>query len=454
MAYSILPLANIKRNPIWEVTRQKQAVSNSGLDEPIWSFRPDFGSALSGPGVDVMFDTLFPLVGNRAKRGQCQALMSALLALAQAVHYSQLKGVTCGFLHERSTSRTGTPRRYKVCDFSTTQFTKALDALVNLDFVECWKGFKGEHSVRGVASLWLPSESFGLWLNENFKSIDVVSLSQSHETIILKDDNKRLQDYDDDDAVKAMRERVEAGNSLRSCFSWSYVPMISAQSYLEGDKRHGILSGSLRCYRVFNGDFQSGGRFYCGVQGLRQSERATITVDGKPTVELDYKSLHPRLIYNVEGIEAPEDCYASAKRPRALTKLVSLLSINCTSFSQAHRALMRETKLSSDEAREHLKSYSEEHSIISHRFFAAGWKRLQYLDSQIVDAVLTKTAARLIPILPIHDSFVIPTEHAHWVMDVAAESYSELTGFSTVIDWEPMPDVQHILDKWPDLSGF
>ncbi|WP_203301624.1 hypothetical protein [Marinobacter sediminum] len=416
-----------------------------GGRKEVWSFLPDFGAGLDGACVDELFGFLFPAIGNRGKRGQRQALMAALLMLAQAADFGELKGALCGFIHKRSTSRVSEPDRYRVCDFSTTQFTKALDALVAIEFAECWKGFKGADSPKGVASLWLPTRSLKSWLFEHSEDVMAVTLRESGETIVLKDGDKRLQDYVDEALTLAMRERVDAANSLRFLYAWSYVPMIDKQSYLESDERRAIPTSSLRCYRVFSGDFRSGGRFYCGAQGLRKGERATITVDGKPTVELDYKSLHPRLLYNAEGIAAPEDCYSSGSRPRELTKLVSLLSINCDSFRQAHRALMRNAQLNSDEAREHLETYAEEHPEISHRFFQSDWKRLQYLDSQIVDAVLTKAVALEIPILPVHDSFIVATEHAFWVMEAAAESYRELTGFDAVIDWEPMPDIEALL---------
>ncbi len=411
--------------------------------ENIWSFHPDFGLGLSGQIVDDAFSALFPSVGNRGRRGQRQAFMSALFALAQAATDLKNESGRCGFLHKRSTSRAKkVPERYEKCDFNNSQFVRALDALKSWGFVTYYKGFKHQDAKQGVTSFWMPEPPFLQWLNEHMADLEVVPFREAVELIRLKDSDKRLCDYVDDEMVISMRERVEASNRMRSDFAWSYIPMIDERQYQEGDQRRFIPSVSLRCHRQFRETFHSGGRFYCAAQSLRKGERATITVNGEATIELDYKSLHPRLLYNDEGIEAPADCYASDARPRELTKLVSLLSINCSSFRQARQTLMQHASLSAEAASEHLRSYAEEHPAIAHRFFSSGWSRLQFLDSQVVDAVLTQATAEGIPVFPVHDSFIVSSRFAQWLKRAAAESYKELTGFKSVIDWEPMPDLE------------
>ncbi|WP_273427084.1 hypothetical protein [Marinobacter sp.] len=442
MTNIIIPVAPFERNLTWEASNRNHPKPERD-QEDIWSFRPDFGLGLGGQIVDAAFSALLPSVGNRGRRGQHQAFMSALLALAQAATDLRNENGRCGFLHERSTSRNKkVPERYEKCDFNKAQFMKALDALTSWGFVTYYKGFKHQDAKQGVSSFWMPEPPFRQWLDEHLADLELVSFREAVEVIRLKDSKKRLCDYVDDEMVIAMRERVEASNRMRSDFAWSYIPMSDERQYQEGDQRRFIPRTSLRCHRQFRENFQSGGRFYCAAQSLRKGERATITVNGEPTIELDYKSLHPRLLYNDEGIEAPADCYASDARPRELTKMVSLLSLNCKSLNQARQTLMQREGLSSDVASEHLRRYAEEHPGIAHRFFNSGWRRLQFLDSQIVDAVLTKATAKGIPVLPVHDSFIVATRYADWLKQAAADGYQELTGFTSVIDWEPMPDVE------------
>ncbi len=62
-----------------------------------------------------------------------------------------------------------------------------------------------------------------------------------------------------------------------------------------------------------------GGRLYCAIQNLPQRSRAgdpqfrplrsTLHIDGKPTAEVDFSSLHPRMLYNMRGLPCPDRCY-------------------------------------------------------------------------------------------------------------------------------------------------
>ncbi|NWN90524.1 hypothetical protein HLV39_03290 [Marinobacter adhaerens] len=95
---------------------------------------------------------------------------------------------------------------------------------------------------------------------------------------------------------------------------------------------------------------------------------------------------------------------------------------------------MQHASLPSDVASEHQRRYTEEHSGIAHRFFNAGWSRLQFLDSQIVDAVLKKATAEGVSVLPVHDSLIVTIRFADWLKETAVKSYHELTCFTSVID--------------------
>lgn len=122
------------------------------------------------------------------------------------------------------------------------------------------------------------------------------------------------------------------------------------QSKLD-DERILIGPKSFECRRVFIGDFRSGDRFYCNARSLNKTESATIQIDGEPTVELDLKSLHPRLLYHLEGVEVPEDCYVSdTEEQRAKNKMICLYLINNKDRKTARQAFMTDSGGSADEA--------------------------------------------------------------------------------------------------------
>ena len=64
-------------------------------------------------------------------------------------------------------------------------------------------------------------------------------------------------------------------------------------------------------YRVFTDtSFTRGGRFYGGWwQNIPSRLRPFITINGKETVELDYSSMHPRMLYAHIGMECPDEPY-------------------------------------------------------------------------------------------------------------------------------------------------
>ena len=83
----------------------------------------------------------------------------------------------------------------------------------------------------------------------------------------------------------------------------------------EGDGRLRLHDRSL--YRVFNSaSFDKGGRFYGGWwQIIPSSYRRKILINGKRTVELDFSSLHPSILYAKIGKELPTDAYDISLKP-------------------------------------------------------------------------------------------------------------------------------------------
>ena len=68
--------------------------------------------------------------------------------------------------------------------------------------------------------------------------------------------------------------------------------------------------GRLR--RIFNQDFNRGGRFYAedgSWQTLSKAERQQIVISGEPAIEIDYSTFHPSLAYAEYGLPTPLDAY-------------------------------------------------------------------------------------------------------------------------------------------------
>lgn len=79
-------------------------------------------------------------------------------------------------------------------------------------------------------------------------------------------------------------------------------------SVLLGDERIDVANIAYK--RSYVGDLEHGGRYY-DVTGfmsiLPVSVRKTIHIDGESVCELDYKQLHPSMLYENKGIKLPKD---------------------------------------------------------------------------------------------------------------------------------------------------
>ena len=52
-----------------------------------------------------------------------------------------------------------------------------------------------------------------------------------------------------------------------------------------------------------------------------------------------------------------------------------------------------------------------------------------------------------IPVLPVHDSFIAPTEHALQLEAIIEEQYQKLTGFKPVLSWPENKEADRVYDE-------
>ena len=94
-------------------------------------------------------------------------------------------------------------------------------------------------------------------------------------------------------------------------------------------------------YRVFNQrSFKLGGRFFGSFHlEMPKTLRPYILINNEPTIEADYKALHIRMLYHLEGIHYDTDPYedvAQGRDERSIYKLVLLIAINAETEKKRH----------------------------------------------------------------------------------------------------------------------
>lgn len=206
---------------------------------------------------------------------------------------------------------------------------------------------------------------------------------------------------------------------------------------------------------IFIGDFDHYGRLHsCGyrhAQGLSKTDRHTITIDGQPVVELDYSGLHPRLLYAAEGKQYVSDPYSDAidripgglgwseearirSRPLFKTALLALLDSPSVNTAQSsvnkwlyeHYAESRYLRrLGIGRARVLIEAFEKSHSPIAHYFGSDIGMKLMNKDARIALDVVWHFTKQRVPIIPVHDSFVVQGQYAEELWHVMDETYQK-----------------------------
>lgn len=216
---------------------------------------------------------------------------------------------------------------------------------------------------------------------------------------------------------------------------------------LPGRKRIILKLSNKSVYRVFNnGSLKQGGRFYGGWWISAPSiVRKYITLNGDPTVELDFSAMHIHLLYAKVGVnyaDKGEDAYTLEQGPyslkdpeddRDLNKLVLLTAFNAKTPDLAASAvfdvLRRDHKLyvyqihNYDPIKAKLDLLKKKHPQIASLVANDYGRELQYYDSCVVEKVISYFIKKGIPVLTVHDSVICQVQHADTVMNVMYKAF-------------------------------
>ena len=165
--------------------------------------------------------------------------------------------------------------------------------------------------------------------------------------------------------------------------------------------------------RIFSRNWERGGRIYGGWwMHIPSAERRHIQIDGEPTVECDYRQLHPTLLFLRRQIELDFDPYLpeglSGEATRNLGKRTFQRLINRSSTKPLRRDPKDLDALPKGMSfQRYLKHLTAPLAPISDWFSSGVGMSLQREDSDLALDVLGLTEKAGIVVLPIHDSFLV-----------------------------------------------
>ncbi len=321
------------------------------------------------------------------------------------------------------------PKRYNPAKISGRKIRTVLYFLESVQLLDIYKGFNGKKSyfTRIVPSKGLTKELKATGL----KKLQI-TFDRKMERIVMKsskDKGKKLIDYKETNRIYSERK-----------FIWEYEDFLSNFDFkCDGDKL-----GRIYLKRVFNNDsWKNGGRFYSNYQNIKSHIRSSkLTCSGAPMKEYDYSGMHINMLYAMENLGLYEgDVYTvkGHEELRNIFKIALQIAINAKDRRSAYSGMnehLRKHGIDTKEisGKKILNAFAEKHKPIEKYFFSGIGVYLQYKDSLIAKFVLEKGLKHNIPVLPVHDSYLVPEDQSETLIRWMNEASEKILGVKLTID--------------------
>ena len=364
--------------------------------------------------IEQLFDEIINDYGNYRKRKQ--KLLDLAILISNLI-YQNRKPISISLNRN---------------DWKTSRYNKASAFIIKLvhilhkkGFIDMKPGYRTKESSR-LTRIWATEK-----LLEYCPSLPNNVIYEPKELVELRDSNDKLKEYKDTAKTYRIRGILERSNKVVQSADIRYM-------------RHSINASLVA---IFNEQFTLYGRLhtrgYQHLQGFSEEEREEITINGDPVIELDYQALHPNLLYAEKGIQFKGDPYAAINDnpiARPFMKDVLLRLLNSANEIAAERsinymlkdkALRNELKtIGITKARPVIEEFKKAHKPIS-EYFCKGKKtglKIMNKDAKIALDVVDHFAKKGIPILPVHDSFIVQRQYKKELMHVMKQTYGKHTG--------------------------
>lgn len=270
------------------------------------------------------------------------------------------------------------------------------------------------------------------------------------DPIILKNYDQATKNsyqlsFSDTPAIRAMRKNLRRINQalLDSAIALAVDEFLLwriRQRISKAKDARMLTFDRVELRRVFaRSSFQRGGRFYGGWwQGIPSEFRKHVTINGQDTVEVDFSTLHPLLMYQEHQVEPPPgDFYDvgwegkdwNTARP-IFKKIFNAILNDESGFFQVRKEDLKVLGMTGAEAKQKL---FVKHPLLKRVAGKGLGLRYQFIDSQIAERVMIKLLDIGIIALPIHDSFIVAATHQQALVDAMIEAFHLIVGSNPLI---------------------
>ena len=317
----------------------------------------------------------------------------------------------------------------------TTEIRDALRWLIAEGFLEKATGLTRPKKKGSNERNWLP---FAYKLSSKWLA-EVATAPLSDPSLIHKNplveywllrDTEYVRGKKKKFAIKPTDEQLELNSALLEATNQTlsaYDDFMASVATTIGSSP--VHPSQLSLTRIFSkASFDHGGRLFAPIQNYTKQTRKYFYLNGEPTIEIDYSSIHPYMLYHGEGLEFDgDDPYAIEGFDRDAVKVAFNIMLNKETASankSVAKTISKDLDYDIDTAEALEKAIHALHSPIAHHFNTGIGLTLQRRDSDIALLVINTFVNELNrPIICVHDSFIVSVRDTESLILVMNDSY-------------------------------
>ena len=303
-----------------------------------------------------------------------------------------------------------------------------------LDYIQIVRGKEGWLHKEGWLSRIKYTDKFYDDVIEKFK-LDPQDILKTKPSITKKNSKKVEVEIKNSRRTYQVIKRVENYNKL--LLNTDIVP--GKMDVVAEKETH--FANRTYTRRFVKSNLKLAGRFYGPYwQTLPKRYRKLIKINGKEVIELDYNAMHLHLLYSklnkslYDYYPFNKDPYAIPGYNRKIVKLVftACINENCTRKNINHVGGQQVSKGLPDlfeeglPYREMIDSLGKNHPEVAPMFYSEIGYEISYMESRVTDYIVTVLTKHKIPVLSIHDSFVVVKSKVSFLRTIMQEAFTKL----------------------------
>jgi len=398
--------------------------------------------------INTLFENLFP---DKNYKKEQKLIDFSTLCYNLIYYYSKPIKISLNRNHYVSKRRKKTKKNYRNVSIKyrrVSYFIKdIIEVMENEGLIKVNRGHGNDNPELAKRTLIIGTNKFYEIFDYKIshKELKTAFILTPIDQIVLRDKDKREIDFRESPKTQHIRKMLKAINQNTDKALVQLIDPCSKQAYRLRTRLHIVFN---------NGNFNEGGRLYTstedGYQSCLKEERKYIHINAEKTVELDFSGMLIRMLYAIEGIQYNGDPYLLKhyEDVRDLVKIATITMINASDKTECIRSINKEIKdnfqlkreyyrLGVNVKRELVPLIMLKHHRISKYFFTGYGLKMQNLDGKIALHILYHFAKKDIPVLAIHDSFIIQEKYKNELREVMDKYYKKfLNDFSCPIKEE------------------